>query len=294
MISNKNSETGTRLVLLGTNGGPRLNKSRSYTSELLDINGQLYLVDCGNGVARQITVAGCNLLDLKSLFITHHHFDHNLDYGHILFLLFSLRIHEARKETEKVNTYGPSPLKKMTRMYSDLYETIRQDSFFLKGPLSEFIDVHEFSNKDVETLMEDENVKVSCVPVIHPPAKAYAYRFDTRDKSITISGDTKPSQKLIQLAKGSDILVHEAYYKPFFEQIGARVPGFEKQIKMLATIHTTAEQAGKIAHEAEVKTLVLTHLAPPDSTKITDEMWKENAGKYFKGEIIVGKDLLSI
>ncbi len=67
-----------------------------------------------------------------------------------------------------------------------------------------------------------------------------------------------------------------------------------KLIKWFPTSHTDVEQAGKIAHEAEVKTLVLSHIVPGDNPKVTDEMWLEGASKHFKGTNNYGKDLLTI
>ena len=277
---------GTVLTLLGTHGGSRMVKMRAAPSQVIVINKQLYVVDCGSGVGRQLAFAGYNLKDLKSVFITHHHNDHNLDYGTILNLSISAGL------KTKVNTYGPVPLQKMTEQFLEMYEYTDKQSPFPMPSLKDLVVPHEVAPGFV---MEDENVKVSCARVVHPPCKnPYAFRFDTKDRSITISGDTAPSSDLIKLAKGSDVLVHEVYYKPFIEMLSARLPQYKGLIKWFPTSHTDVEQTGKIAHEAEVKTLVLSHIVPGDNPKVTDEMWLEGASKHFKGTIIMGRDLLSI
>ena len=100
-----------RVVLLGTAGGPSPKVSRAAPSSMVAVGGSLYVIDCGNGVARQIVRAGFTLKDLKGIFITHQHSDHNLDYGNLFYLAWSA----ALKNT--VNSYGPPPLSMMTNLF---------------------------------------------------------------------------------------------------------------------------------------------------------------------------------
>src|ERR1700735_2447852 len=69
-----------RLILLGTGGGPTPKKGRSACAQVIVVNGAAYVVDCGNGVARQLVSAGIKLGSIRDVFITHHHSDHNADY----------------------------------------------------------------------------------------------------------------------------------------------------------------------------------------------------------------------
>ena len=143
--------------------------------------------------------------------------------------------------------------------------------------------------------MQNEDVKVTSATVIHPPIKhSYGYRFDTKDRSIVISGDTNYAPGLIALAKGADILVHEIMYLPGLDRIMARVPNAATLRKHIVDSHTAAEDVGRVAAQAQVKTLVLSHFVPGDDPDITDEMWSEGVRKHFKGPIIVGKDLMEI
>lgn len=77
---------GTRLILLGTGGGPTPKKNRSAPAQVIVINGVSYVVDCGNGVARQYVSAGLTLKAIRHVFITHQHSDHNADYGALMLL----------------------------------------------------------------------------------------------------------------------------------------------------------------------------------------------------------------
>jgi ribonuclease BN (tRNA processing enzyme) len=149
-------------------------------------------------------------------------------------------------------------------------------------------------------VMQDDKVRVSAAIVQPPPVTpALAYRFDFKDRSIAFSGDTAPSEAVVQIAKGADVLVHEAMYVPAVEQYAKHQIANGGTIKLDAFMahmmadHTPVETVGRIAHEAGVKTLVLSHLSPAMDS-LDDETWREPAAKYFKGEIIVGKDLMVI
>src|ERR1051326_1181582 len=105
----------TRLVLLGTGGGPRIIASgRSKPANLLVINGVPYVVDCGEGVAQQVVRAGVPLNTLRHVFLTHHHSDHNLDFGNLIYDGWAAGLRTP------VDAYGPPPLKAITAAYWEL------------------------------------------------------------------------------------------------------------------------------------------------------------------------------
>jgi len=76
----------TRLILLGTGGGPRPRKASSASAQVIVRNNTAYVIDCGNGVARQLVFANVPLTNLRHIFVTHHHSDHNADYGNLIWL----------------------------------------------------------------------------------------------------------------------------------------------------------------------------------------------------------------
>jgi len=98
----------------------------------------------------------------------------------------------------------------------------------------------------------------------------------------------------VKLARGADILVHEALWLPAVERIIARDLNASRLREHLLASHTTVEDCGRVAEAAGVKTLVLSHLVPGGDPTITDEMWTNAARQHFKGRIIVGKDLMEI
>ena len=131
--------------------------------------------------------------------------------------------------------------------------------------------------------------------VDHPPmVPAFAYRFDAPDRSIVISGDTARSDSLVELAQGADVLVHSAVYLPAVDRLVARVPNATALKRSIIAGQTSAEDVGRVAQAAGVKTLVLSHLIPADDPEVTEQMWTEAARIHFRGPVIVGKDLLEV
>jgi ribonuclease BN (tRNA processing enzyme) len=284
-------ENRTRIILLGTKGGPSLaNKTgRSNASTLLLINNVPYVIDCGYGVSRQMISAGVSLDRLRYIFITHHHSDHDLEYGTLFYNAWQA------KKTPHVDAYGPKGLMRMTESFFDYmkfdFETRMADEG-MSDP-RKLLTVHEFNRSS--TVFQNSDVKVTSFRVRHPPIdQSYAYRFDAKDRSVVISGDTAYAPELADFAKGADVLIHEAMYLPAIEKLIQQSPDAKRLREHLLASHTATEDVGRIAELAGVKTLVLSHLVPGDDPSITDEQWAEGVRKHFKGKVVVGKDLLEI
>jgi ribonuclease BN (tRNA processing enzyme) len=123
---------------------------------------------------------------------------------------------------------------------------------------------------------------------------SFAYRFDCPDRSIVFSGDTRPSKNLVRLAKGADVLVHEVMYLPALEHLIGTETNAKTLREHLLASHTTTEQVGRIATEAGVKTLVLSHFVPGGAPFVADDVWRDAVSPGFKGEIVVGRDLMEL
>lgn len=286
----------TKIVLLGTTGGPPLQVARAAPSNAIVAGEALYVVDCGNGAARQIVQAGLRLNALKSIFITHHHSDHNLDYGNLFYFAWysSLR--------DQVNSYGPPPLAEMTSKYFELNAfdiDIRMRDEKKPDPRKMLVP-HEVTSAGV--VMQDEHVKVTCVLADHPPLPvALSYRFDTDDRSVVFSGDTRKTDALIELAKGVDVFVCEAQHLSGVRRAldqAVKAGRFDKDtaddlFKSISGNALTVEQAGEVAQAAGVKKLVLSHFVPGNGA-VPDQVFVDEARKAFSGEIIAGRDLLEL
>lgn len=280
----------TRLVLLGTAGGPRPRTTRSAPAQAIVVDDTVYVVDCGNGVARQLVLANLPLRAVRHIFITHHHSDHNADYGNLILLAWAAGLHTP------LDSWGPPPLVRMTDLFFEMNATdIRARTVDERRvPLRPLVRAHEVHGGG--PVMQDENVRVTAALVHHPPiVPAFAYRFDAADRSIVVSGDTTPSDSLVALARRADILVHEALFdEAAVDRLVASVPNASDLRRSILSHHTTAEEAGRVAAEAQVGTLVLSHLIPAEDPEVTEAMWSDAARKHFGGRVIVGKDLMEL
>ncbi len=276
----------SRLILLGTAGGPTPKPNRSAPGQAIIINGTTYLIDCGNGIGRQMVKANIPFSSLRTIFITHQHSDHNADYGNVLLLGWETNLHT------RVDTYGPPPLVRITQLFLELNDVdIRTRTTDEGRPVfADLIHPHEITGPGV--VMHDDNVTVTAALVQHPPmVPAFAYRFDCPDRSIVISGDTRPSENLIALAKGADVLVHEVMYVPAIDKLIATEPDATRLKQHMLAAHTTTEEVGRVATEAGVKTLVLSHFVPGGYPFVADEVWFDAVRPHFAGKLIVGHDL---
>ena len=263
------------------------------TSHVMLSNGAAYVLDCGLGVTDQLARTGIPFAALRSIFITHHHLDHNIEYGPLLLIGW------VQGLSPDVRAFGPPPLRQMTEDFLRAYKTT-MDFWAEDYKIAPFgmIEVGEITSAG--KIMQDANVAVSATLVQHPPVRpSLGYRFDFHDRSIAFSGDTTPLEAVARMAMGADVLVHEAMYAPAVETFvralianGERVK-FDDLMAHMNAAHSPVEDVGRIAQEAGVKTLVLSHLTPAIDS-IGDDTWKAAAAKYFKGEIIVGKDLMVV
>ena len=137
----------------------------------------------------------------------------------------------------------------------------------------------------------DDLVRVTAILVDHRPVfPAFAFRFETPDGVIVVSGDTGVCDNLVRIAHDADILLHECIDMDWVDSMmgpeSARPDPYLMQ-HMLAA-HTSIEQVGPQAELAGVKTLVLTHLAPGNTPV---EKWA-TAAEGFSGRLVVGEDLM--
>ena len=282
----KRSRPTSELVLLGTAGGPTPKADRSAPANAIVVGNDIYVIDCGNGVARQMALAGLDLGKIRDVFITHQHSDHNADYGNLLLLAWETDLHTP------VDTYGPPPLKRMTRLFleMDAYDIGIREKDEGRPPLAPLIRPHEITRGG--PVMRDENVKVTAALVQHPLVKpAFAYRFDCPDRSIVFSGDTRPSENLIELARDADILVHEVIDLRAIDEVVKNEVQATRLRKHLLAAHTPMSEVGQIATKAGVKTLVLNHFVP-GTPPIPDKVWYDAVKPHFRGRVVVGHDLM--
>lgn len=275
----------SKLVILGSAGGPTPKADRNATAHALVLDGHTNVIDCGNGVGGGLVRAGIALSSLTRIFITHHHIDHVADFG--------LLLHQSWSQLKQpVELIGPPPLARMMELYFELYaQDIRyRMADELRRDLREFVRVSEIT--EAGEIFGDRRLTVRCALVDHPPVdRVFAYRFDTASGSVVFSADTVPTRSLSVLAQGADILVHEALY---LDDAQNYLPAERVHTTMnrMLRVHTQPDEAGRIAREAGVRMLILSPLGafgPVDEARL-----KSRAAAQFDGEILIGRDLLEV
>jgi ribonuclease BN (tRNA processing enzyme) len=272
----------TQVVLLGT-GTPNADPDRSGPAVAVIVDGTPYLVDLGPGVVRRAAAARRNGVEalavskLKTAFITHLHSDHTLGYADFIFTPWVL------ERDTPAEVYGPPGLGAMTDHLLAAYEAdirVRLEGLEPANRDGYRVNVHEI---EPGLAYEDENVRVTAFAVEHGSwQQAFGYRFETADRTIVISGDTRPTESIVEACRRCDILIHEVYSQAGFER---REPVWQTYH---ASAHTSSLELGEIAARAQPGMLVLYHQLLWGSTP---EQLVAEIRAVWDGEIAYGNDL---
>jgi len=272
------------VVLLGT-GYPKPDPDRAGPSTAVIVTPaagekKVFLVDAGRGVMMRYAKLGLPLTSIKAVFLTHLHSDHISGLPDVF---TSTWIFGREKPLE---LYGPDGVHSVGTAILRLFAAdipIRRD-------LTEY-NPAEGAKINARTIREgvvyqDEDVKVIAFLVDHPPVRpAFGYLFEGGGRRIVISGDTRPSETLVQHAKGADVLIHEVYAPGRFEEKNP-----PKVAENLKRYHTSAEEVGELAQRAGVKLLVLSHIVSPEPEYARPI--ERDVKKHYKGRFVMGKDLM--
>ena len=276
------SSNGTQLVMLGT-GTPNADPDRFGPSLAIVVNETPYLVDFGPGVVRRAAAAhrngieGLKVSKLSRAFLTHLHSDHTTGYPDLIYTPWVL------ERDVPLKVFGPEGLKDMTEHIKAAYKLDMEVRLNGLEPINKEGHKVEVTEVSPGVIYQDENVKVTAFAVPHGSWKpAFGYRFDTADKSIVISGDTGPSEELVKMCNGCDILVHEVYSDSGFER---RIPVWQNYH---SSFHTSATELSDIATRAKPGLLVLYHQLYWGTTD--EDLLKEVQAGY-SGEVVSGADL---
>jgi ribonuclease BN (tRNA processing enzyme) len=308
------------LITLGVQAGPPPVPNKTGISSALKIGSDVYQIDCGLGSLNAFTNAGLRFDDLTSMFITHLHTDHMVDY----FSFFLSGGYTASKGKAPVQVFGPGPAGGLppSRVGNTDPATIDprnpapglaattaalQQAFaytnniFIRdmgidniADLAKVTEIavprgSDYRNRSPKTepfpVMADDNVTVTATLVSHYDVyPAFGFRFDLKKSgvSVTFSGDTTKSDNVITLARDTDILVHEAQFSLDDAYYHNRFPP-----NYLQSSHTSAEQVGEVASAANAKHVVLSHYSPTD---LPDSEWQDAIGKHYRGKVTIARD----
>jgi ribonuclease Z len=271
------------VVLLGT-GTPNADPDRAGPAVAVIVDSSTYLVDAGAGIVRRAAAAAKKhsvpalaMPRLRIVFLTHLHSDHTVGLPDLMFSPWVLG------RSVPLDVYGPPGT---TSMVSHLNQAYEQD-----------IDIRlhggEPSNKtgfggrgfDVAPgeIYRDSLVRVTAFEVLHGAwPHAYGYRFDTPDRSIVISGDTRASDAVVRACNGCDVLVHEVISS---RDLASRSPEWRAYHE---AFHTPSVALGEIAAKARPKLLVLYHQIP---VGVSDASLIADVSMHYHGKVVSARDL---
>ncbi len=272
-----------RAVLLGT-GSPPPNPQRRGPATLVSLDNEHCLVDAGSGVGAQMVQAGLRPYDWPRILITHHHSDHTIDLGHLVITRWIVG------QNAPLDVWGPAGTRRQVEKLLDYLawdiEVRRAHMHDRQPPEVRVTEIEEGK------IFEAGGVAVSAFLVEHGPVKpAYGYHFEGGGRRVVVSGDTRPCENLVRWSHNGDCLIHECCemaktgWSP-----GCGWPTIEDKIRDLASYHTQPDEIGRVAREARVKKLAITHLMPgSDPAEL-----RAGAEKSYGGVVVVGEDLLDV
>jgi ribonuclease BN (tRNA processing enzyme) len=280
----------TRVVMLGT-GTPRPDPDRSGPATAIVANDTPYLVDFGTGVIRRATAAyqngiealGFAGINVKTAFLTHMHSDHTIGYPDLIFTPWVM----GRREP--LDVYGPKGIKDMTEHIFRAWQIDidgRTNGINRHDPTGYKVNAHEI---EPGVIYQDRNVKVTAFPVRHEEmADSFGFRFDAPDRVVVISGDTAPTQSLIDHSRGCDILIHEAYSMASYHQVSSRSQEFRR------CHHTSALELAQIANEVKPGMLVVYHRSNAGARHGNTEHQQvllDELHQHYEGHVVIARDL---
>ncbi|BBH23021.1 ribonuclease Z [Paenibacillus baekrokdamisoli] len=284
------------VILLGT-GSPRAFYGRAKPSVVVLAGNKTFLVDCGGGAVDQMIKAGVMPQRVSDVLFTHHHYDHNAGFFDVF--ITSWRTHITPERVYKgrsvpMQVYGPETTEAIIGKMRESFEfdVKLRVSYNLSDKAGSQI---EYTECNEGVVYDKDGIKITAFEVDHRPVyPAVAYKFEYNGKSAVISGDTIPVPNMIKYAAGTDLLVHEAYNKPWLDELIAQYPEQAQALANPAKYHTTTLEAADIARRAGVKHLVLTHHIPaPATTEIAEQAYISGMSEIYEGPITVGRDLMS-
>lgn len=287
---------GLHIGFCGT-GSPLPNHDRAGACNVVIAGDAMFVVDAGEGGARNIALMGLRNGDIRALFITHFHSDHIDGMGPMMMLRWT-----GSENKSPLPVYGPDGIDAIMAGFNAAYaadngyRTAHHGEAIAPSAAAGGMAMPFASPTGPVTVYERAGLKVTAFPGDHGPIHpSVGYRFDYKGRSVLFSGDTIAQDSVVNAAKGADVLVHEALQPKLLHAITHRLDavGHAKTAQITRDIlnyHTTPEQAAVVAQKAGVKMLLLSHIVPGTPSHIFDAAFLGTAKQHFDGPIHVAAD----
>jgi ribonuclease Z len=275
----------TKVVFLGT-GNPNPDPNHSGNSIAILVKDTPYIIDFGPGLIRQAAtlstdyggpLKALNSQNIKRAFLTHLHSDHTTGFPDLILTPWVMG------RNEPLQVYGPEGTKAMAKNIIKAYQEDIRIRLYGREPANNQgwrVIVHEFKQG---IIYKDENVTVEAFKVDHGSwPEAYGFKFITADRTIAISGDTRPCENLIRKCKEVDVLIHEVYS---LKKLKGQTPFWQKYHPLF---HTSTVELAEIARQVQPGLLILYHQLPWGAT---DAELVAEITDIYKGKVVSAKDL---
>lgn len=279
------------LVTVTGSGVPTITPGRAGAGVLVRCGDIAIQFDAGRATGLRLAEAGVATPDLDALFVTHHHSDHLTGLVDVVFSRW-VQKQSGHVPLPIVAPNGPSIvyLERMLDPWADDIEVRLQHTGRPDGPSPEIIGFD--APEELRQIWAGGGVRVSARSVRHEPVTpAIAYRIDTPDGSVVISGDTRVCDEVEQMSTDVQLVVHEAFRTDLLMPRAARFP----QLARIADYHANTKELGASMARAAVPMTVLTHLIPAPTAEKEEAGFVDDlhSGGYL-GEVIVARDLTTI
>jgi len=286
-----------RITVVTCGTGAPLPSDRAQTCTAVFVAGQFFLFDLGDRAQSSVEAIGLPVTDLDAIFITHFHSDHIADLGEAISRSWIVG------RTDPVTVYGPEGIEPIVNNFIEIYSedvVYRNEhhgpTVFPEPEMRASAETIEHSPEGI-VVYENDGVTVKAYTVAHDPVEpSVGYRVEYRGRAVGISGDTIDSEGLRALASDADVLVSEVLDHNFVRDgaCGLDRAGDERNATIFRDIrdyHIGAETLGRVAEEAGVETLMLTHMVPSQSPRQARDRFRPliEAGGFTR-ELVVSED----
>lgn len=301
VASQEISPSRFELIFCGT-GTPQFFPDRSQPCLGVVAAGKFFLFDAGQNASRQLSATASPFTKLEAVFLTHLHSDHMSGVADVLHSSWLMgRQHD-------VDVVGPPGTQQLLdgihQGYSnDIAERQRVlgveylETTVNLGQATEVT----IENEEAVVVYDADGLVVEAFRVDHPDwPYAYGYRISYGGRTVVVSGDTKYTPAIAKHARGTDMLIHEAVNLGMMEQIASALREFggpvnPDRLALISEVHTPTLEVARVAQEASVEKLVLTHLIPPiPANFVAEQHYSDGMDEIYEGEIVMARDGMRI